>query len=84
MYPNSILSQKLFLRQKKIYEAGVDFTVQSLFLRQRCKQLKKISGQSVYDLAQATIRNVKKASAIGNELLSNGDLPSGNMWGDLY
>ena len=36
------------------------------------------------ELAQSTLRNLKKAIAFAEEFLDGGSLPSGKNWDDLY
>ena len=66
------------------YIAGVHFTVNSLSAPTKARPMDKITGRNIYDLAMSTIRNIKKAMAVTDEFLNNGDLPSGQTWDDLY
>lgn len=64
--------------------AGVHFTVESLSAPTKARPTEKITGRNIYNLAMATIRNIKKAMAVADEFLNNGDLPSGQTWDNLY
>ena len=70
-----MLKSRFSLANKWI--GGVHFTVESLSAPTKDRPTEKITGRNIYDLAMATIHNIKKAMAVADEFLNNGDLPSG-------
>uniref|UniRef100_A0A6U5L0F0 Uncharacterized protein n=1 Tax=Corethron hystrix TaxID=216773 RepID=A0A6U5L0F0_9STRA len=63
---------------------GKHFTKESLSSPTKTRPQDKITGRNVYDLAQSTLRNLKKVTAMAEEWLDDGKLPSGRSWDDLY
>ena len=66
------------------YTANVNFTIESLSAPTKSKLKEKITGRNIIDLASTALKNLKKAIAIVQEFLLDGELPSGTTWDDLY
>ena len=66
------------------YVSGKHFTKNTICAPSKTKSDEKITGRAVIDLAKLCLRNIKKAVVRAEEYLSDGELPSGRIWDDLY
>ena len=64
---------------------GKHFNKESLSAPTKARLKERVTGRNIYDLALQMIRNLKKASALADEWLdTEGNVPSGKTWEDLY
>jgi len=66
------------------YVSGKHFTKETICAPSKTKSHEKITGRAVIDLAKLCLKNLKKAVVRAEEFLSDGELPSGQNWDDLY
>ena len=66
------------------FVSGTHFNKMSLSAPTKNKLTEKITGRNVLDLAKLALKNVKKAIVIAEEWLTDGELPSGRSYDDLY
>ena len=81
---DEILVLKHIYANEKRYVAGEDLTVQLLSAPTKARLSESITGRNIYDLARSSLKHLKKAIALADDWLNNGELPSGNTWDDLY
>ena len=81
-----LVIKHVFLKRNDVgrYIAGEHFNEATVATPAKTKPNELASGRHILDLAKLTLKNLKKAVAIAEDWLTDGSLPSGTTWDDLY
>ena len=78
-----VLKQR-YAKHNVQFVRGQHFTKEPLSAPMKARIYQKSTSRNVFELAQSTLRYLKKAIAFAEEFLDGGSLPSGKNWDDLY